>query len=91
MIVCHCNVLTRARLEAAVDELLAADPYRVLTPGLVYMTLGKKGKCCGCFPNAVAIITARADLVRARVEAAAAGLPPPAEAEDADEPAGRAA
>lgn len=56
MIVCHCNVITDRDIEATVRELLAADPHRLLTPGLVYMTLGKKGRCCGCFPNAIEVI-----------------------------------
>lgn len=66
MIVCHCNVLSRADLERTVDELLAEDPLRVLTPGLVYMTMGKRGRCCGCFPNAIAVISAYVDACRDR-------------------------
>ncbi len=56
MIVCHCNVITARDIEDTVRELVAADPHRLLTPGLVYMTMGKKGRCCGCFPNAIEVI-----------------------------------
>ncbi|WP_181708239.1 (2Fe-2S)-binding protein [Chthonobacter rhizosphaerae] len=59
MIVCHCNVITLADIHSVVDELFDADPWRVITPGLVYMTLGKRGRCCGCFPNAVRVIEDR--------------------------------
>jgi hypothetical protein len=66
MIVCHCNVITRSDLERTVDELLAEDPLRVLTPGLVYMTMGKRGRCCGCFRTAISIISAYVDTCRDR-------------------------
>lgn len=56
MIVCHCNVITESHIREAVAELLAADPFRVLTPGYVYRALGKKGRCCGCFPTAIDVI-----------------------------------
>ena len=56
MIVCHCNVITAAEIRDTVAELLAVDPYRVLTPGYVYRALGKKGRCCGCFPHAIDVI-----------------------------------
>jgi bacterioferritin-associated ferredoxin len=57
MIVCHCNVISQGDIERTIDELLAEDPWRVLTPGLVYMTMGKRGRCCGCFPNAIEVIS----------------------------------
>ncbi|ODN72380.1 (2Fe-2S)-binding protein [Methylobrevis pamukkalensis] len=66
MIVCHCNVISRDDLERTVDELLAEDPLRMLTPGLVYMTMGKRGRCCGCFPNAIAVINRYVDFCRER-------------------------
>lgn len=66
MIVCHCNVLTEADLRSAVEDLLAEDPLRVVTPGLVYATLGKRGRCCGCFPNAVEVINRHVEACRAR-------------------------
>jgi bacterioferritin-associated ferredoxin len=62
MIVCHCNVITARHIEDAVADLLAEDPHRLLTPGLVYMTLGKRGRCCGCFPNAIEVIRRAAEV-----------------------------
>ena len=64
MIVCHCNVITEAAIRRTVDELISVDRHRVITPGLVYMTLGKRGKCCGCFPNAIEVIRSQVDLSR---------------------------
>ena len=60
MIVCHCNVITANDIEAVIEELLTQNPYRLLTPGLLYKQLGKSGKCCGCFPN-VSQMIARAN------------------------------
>lgn len=68
MIVCHCNVISRADIETTVDELLAEDPLRLLTPGLVYMTMGKRGRCCGCFPSAIEVITRYVETCRDRDE-----------------------
>lgn len=70
MIVCSCNIISRRDIEAAIEEILAQDPYAVLTPGLVYHRLGKRGKCGGCFPHAVRILVEHGDAVRARLEAA---------------------
>lgn len=77
MIVCHCNVLTIRDIHRAIDDLLAEDPWRVLTPGLVYMTLGKRGKCCGCFPNAVDVINKYVDECHARDDLAPRRHAPP--------------
>lgn len=64
MIVCHCNIITEASIRAVVDDLISADRHRVITPGLVYMTLGKRGRCCGCFPNAIAVIQSQVSIRR---------------------------
>ena len=61
MIVCHCNVISRAEIEVVVDQLLAGDPYAVITPGRVYHRLGKRGRCCNCFPLVVQILVERID------------------------------
>ncbi|MFN0263596.1 (2Fe-2S)-binding protein [Tepidamorphus sp. 3E244] len=37
--------------------LLQDDPWRFVTPGMVYHALKKRGQCCGCFPNVVNIIS----------------------------------
>lgn len=59
MIVCHCNVLTKDMIGAAIEGLIDEDPYQLITPGLVYRELGKRGKCCGCFPQVVGLIVQR--------------------------------
>lgn len=73
MIVCSCNVISRRQIERAIEDILADDPYAVLTPGLVYHRLGKRGKCGGCFPQAVRILVEHGDAVRARLEAQGGG------------------
>lgn len=84
MIICHCNVLTKDAILEAIGELIDEDRYRLITPGTVYRRLGKRGKCCGCFPQVVGLIvssleefqtsnpTARVD--RSLVGAASASL-----------------
>ncbi len=59
MIVCHCNVLTKAMISEAIEGLIDDDPYQLITPGVVYRELGKRGKCCGCFPQVVGLIVQR--------------------------------
>lgn len=59
MIVCHCNVLTEAAITGAIDGLIDEDHYQLITPGVVYRQLGKRGKCCGCFPQVVGLIVHR--------------------------------
>jgi len=56
MIICSCNIITKAEIEEAILSLLDEDEWRLITPGLVYHTLKKRGKCCGCFPGLINII-----------------------------------
>lgn len=56
MIVCSCNVIKRREIEDAILDLLVVNPWRLITPGLVYREMAARGKCCGCFPNVVDII-----------------------------------
>ncbi|MGF7162684.1 bacterioferritin-associated ferredoxin [Rhodoligotrophos appendicifer] len=51
MFVCSCNVITAAEIKCAMAELLATDSMRVLTPGLIYRTLGHRPKCGSCLPH----------------------------------------
>lgn len=80
MIVCSCNVITRSDVESVIEEILVADPYAVLTPNLLYHRLGRRGKCCGCFPNVSRILVEHGTLVRQTIEAG--GLPERDEAEE---------
>ena len=50
MIVCHCNVITKADVEAAVRDILSADPSARLDPPSVYAQLGKRGKMLRMLP-----------------------------------------
>ena len=69
MIVCSCNIITSRDIEAVIERLLADDPYAVLTPGLIYHRLGRRGRCCGCFPQVSRILVEHGTLVRARLAA----------------------
>jgi bacterioferritin-associated ferredoxin len=68
MIVCSCNIITRRDIEAVIERLLSDDPYAVLTPNLIYHRLGRRGRCCGCFPQVTELIVEHGNLVRARLE-----------------------
>lgn len=59
MLICSCNIIAKAQIEAMIDVFLAEDPWQLITPGRVYRGLKKRGQCCGCFPNVASIITAR--------------------------------
>lgn len=50
MIVCSCNIITQAEIAEAVRRLRARDPYAVITPGLIFRTLGKRPNCGNCLP-----------------------------------------
>lgn len=56
MIVCSCNVLTDKDFTAAIKAILAEDPWAVIVPGRLMRELGKRGKCCQCFPNIIDLI-----------------------------------
>jgi bacterioferritin-associated ferredoxin len=79
MIVCSCNIITRRDIEGVIERILAEDPFAVLTPGLIYHRLGKRGKCGGCFPHLIRIMMEHRALVQARLEAGedVAPLPEP--------------
>ena len=50
MIVCSCSMITSKDVAEAVTSLRTADPFVVLTPGLIYRHLGKRPSCGGCLP-----------------------------------------
>jgi NAD(P)H-nitrite reductase large subunit len=50
MIVCSCSMITSQDVADAVTSLRTADPFVVLTPGLIYRHLGKRPSCGGCLP-----------------------------------------
>ncbi len=57
MIVCSCNVLTKARILAAARALAAEDPFRPITPGRLFRTLGARPNCGTCFTTIRSMIS----------------------------------
>jgi bacterioferritin-associated ferredoxin len=49
MIVCSCNVLTKARVVAAAEKLAREAPARPITPGRILREIGVKAQCAVCF------------------------------------------
>ena len=49
MIICSCNVLSKARVMATAEALGREDPLRPLTPGRVFRSLGARPQCGTCF------------------------------------------
>jgi len=41
---------------AVIKDLLNAEPWQLIVPVQVYHEMGKRGKCCGCFPRLVDLI-----------------------------------
>ena len=56
MIICHCNCIASEAIERATSALSETDPWRMLTPVMVYRTLGRRPRCGGCLPQAAQII-----------------------------------
>jgi bacterioferritin-associated ferredoxin len=49
MILCSCNVLTQANIEAAAQVLAETFPGRPVTPAGVFKVLGYRPRCGTCF------------------------------------------
>lgn len=58
MIVCSCNVIAMAEIESVITGFLDADEWQLITPGMVYHAMAKRGQCCGCFPRVIETIIA---------------------------------
>ena len=56
MIVCSCNVVTLGEIEDVIVGFLQADEWRLITAGMVYHAMKKRGKCCSCFPRVIDVI-----------------------------------
>lgn len=65
MIVCSCNVVTSAEIEAVVEELIASDPDVVLTPGMIYRAMGVRPKCGTCLGHVVDLMHAHRESFQA--------------------------
>lgn len=49
MIICSCNVLTKARIVGAADAIAGENPGRPVTPGRCFRALGARPQCGTCF------------------------------------------
>ena len=49
MIICSCNVLSKARIAAAAETLARENPDRPVTPGRCFRALGVRPQCGTCF------------------------------------------
>lgn len=58
MLVCSCNIISKAEIEEVIIGFLDADPWDLITPARVYHDMERRGRCCGCFPNVINIIIA---------------------------------
>lgn len=56
MLVCSCNYITDKDIKDVINALLDEDCWQLIVPSKVYHAMGKRGRCCGCFPNVVEII-----------------------------------
>jgi hypothetical protein len=56
MLVCSCNFITDKEIRAVINELLDDDCWQLIVPAKVYHAMGKRGRCCGCFPGVVDLI-----------------------------------
>lgn len=65
MIVCSCNVIALKEIEAVICGFLDEDQWQLITPGMVYHAMAKRGRCCSCFPRVIdTIVTISADYHR---------------------------
>lgn len=64
MIICHCNIISKADIDGVIASLLADDPWIHLTPGAVLHGLNKRGKCCSCFPTLIDVMIVTVDEIR---------------------------
>ncbi|GAB4353741.1 MAG: (2Fe-2S)-binding protein [Oricola sp.] len=76
MIVCSCNVIMKREIEEVVIGLLARDAWRLITPGTVYHAMKRRGRCCGCFPNVIAIIVETTERYHRQLETPEAEIIP---------------
>lgn len=43
-------------IKTVITDLLKADPWQLIVPNQIHHEMGKRGKCCGCFPRLVDLI-----------------------------------
>lgn len=67
MLVCSCNFISKTDIETVVLDFLEKDAWQLITAGMVYHAIEKRGKCCGCFPQVIAIIIETTRAVHAKI------------------------
>ncbi len=68
MIVCSCNFLSDEKIKEAVLGLLNDDEWQLISPGLVYHALKRRGRCCNCFPDVVDIIVSTSEAFHQKMQ-----------------------
>jgi bacterioferritin-associated ferredoxin len=58
MIVCSCTMITSDDIAEAVAAIRTAQPFAVLTPGLIYRHLSKRPSCGNCLPLVTKLMVA---------------------------------
>lgn len=56
MLICSCNIITEQDIKDVIVDLLKQDAWQLIVPLQVYHEMGKRGRCCGCFPRLVDLI-----------------------------------
>ena len=56
MLICSCNIISIEDVRETILEILTEDEWQLIVPLQVYHRMGKRGKCCGCFPGLVDLI-----------------------------------
>ncbi|PZO80956.1 MAG: (2Fe-2S)-binding protein [Mesorhizobium amorphae] len=69
MLACQCNVIMQREVEAAILALLQADRWRLIVPAAVYHALGRRGRCCRCFPGVAETIVRVTEAFHAQADA----------------------
>lgn len=76
MIVCSCNVITQLEIEEVIVGFLEEEPWRLITAGMVYHAMSKRGKCCSCFPGVIDTIVRVSTEFHRRLETQEAEIVP---------------
>ena len=56
MLICSCNIISEQEIRSVITDLLDRDPWQLIVPLQVYHEMGKRGRCCGCFPRLLDLI-----------------------------------
>ena len=76
MIVCSCNVIMLSEIEEVILDFLEEEPWQLITAGMIYHAMQKRGKCCGCFPRVIDVIVQVTTEYHERLSSSQADLEP---------------